>query len=119
MHLLRLCLRSLTILILSLISSRCFIYLLVLAKHWINEIPKLPNRFIKSVPFLNLFIETGFCLGNRFKEIKKISIKDPKLKLNLKYFWENCFFKITGSKMEPIPINRFKNGISLKNRFEN
>ncbi len=38
---------------------------------------------------------------------KKISIKDTKLKLNLKYIWENwfqnCFFKITGSKTEPIP----------------
>jgi hypothetical protein len=37
---------------------------------------------------------------------KKISKKDPKLKLNLKYFWENwfknCFFKITGSKTEPV-----------------
>jgi len=45
---------------------------------------------------------------------KKISKKDPKLKLNLKYFWKNwfknCFFKIIGSKTEPIPINRFKNG---------
>ena len=33
---------------------------------------------------------------------------------NLKYFWENwfqnCFFIITGSKTESIPINRFKNG---------
>jgi hypothetical protein len=50
----------------------------------------------KPVPFLNRFIQTDFYLGNRFKVYKKISIKDPKLRLNLKYFWENwfqnCFF---------------------------
>jgi hypothetical protein len=34
---------------------------------------------------------TGFYLGNRFEVNKKISIKDPKLRLNLKYFWENWF----------------------------
>jgi len=43
-----------------------------------------------------------------------LSIKDPKSRLNLKYFWENwfqnCFFNKIGSKTEPIPINRFKNG---------
>jgi len=43
-----------------------------------------------------------------------MSIKDPKLRLNLKYFCENWFqnyfFNKTGSKTEPIPINRFKNG---------
>ncbi len=44
--------------------------------------------------------------------IDKRSIKDPKLRLNLKYFWENwfqnCFFNRTGSKMELVPINRFE-----------
>jgi hypothetical protein len=54
---------------------------------------------------------------------KKISIKDPKLRLNLKYFWENwfqnCFFNKTGPKTEPIPKNRFKNGTSSINRFKN
>ncbi len=57
--------------------------------------------------FLYLFSALSF--GN-----KKISIKDSKLRLNLKYFWENwfqnCFFNKTGSKTEPIPINQFKNG---------
>jgi len=46
---------------------------------------------LEPVPFLNWFIGTGFYLGNRFKVDKKISIKDPKLGLNLKYFWENWF----------------------------
>jgi hypothetical protein len=81
------------------------------------------NRFIELVPFLKRFIQTGFYLGNRFK-VNKDKIKDPKLRLNLKYFWENwfqnCFFNKTGSKTEPIPINRFKNGTGLlKNRFWN
>jgi len=69
------------------------------------------NRFIELVPFLKRFIQTGFYLGNRFK-VNKDKIKDPKLRLNLKYFWENWFqnyfFNKTGSKTEPIPINRFK-----------
>jgi hypothetical protein len=47
----------------------------------------------ETVPFLNRFIGTDFCLGNRF---------NPKLRSNLKYFWENwfqiCFFNKTGSK---------------------
>jgi len=41
----------------------------------------------------------------------------------LNYFWENwfqnCFFNKTGSKTEPISINRFKNGtISNKPVYE-
>jgi len=44
------------------------------------------NRFIELVPFLNRFIGTGFYLGNRFKVNKKISIKDPKLKIKFKVF---------------------------------
>jgi len=65
----------------------------------------------RSVFFWNRFrFKTGFCLGNRFKVNKKISIKDPKLRLNLKYFWENSFSNKTGSKTEPIPKNRFENG---------
>jgi len=69
---------------------------------------------LEPVSFSNLFIQSGFYLGNQFKVNKKISIKDLKLRLNLKYFWENwfqnCFFNKTGSKTEPIPVNRFKNG---------
>jgi hypothetical protein len=63
----------------------------------------LLNRFrfrtglLEPVSFSNRFIQTGFYLGNRFNVNKKIiSIKEPKLSLNLKYFWENwfrnCFF---------------------------
>ncbi len=79
---------------------------------------------LEPVSFSNRFIQTGFYLGNRFKvNEKKISIKDLKLRLNLKYSWENWFqnffFNKTGSKTEPIPINRFKNGISSINRFKN
>jgi hypothetical protein len=62
----------------------------------------------EPVPFLNRFhFRTGFYLGNWFKVNKKISIKDPKLRLNLKYFWE------TGSKtvslIKPVQkLNRFQ-----------
>ena len=66
---------------------------------------------MEPVSFSNRFIQTGFYLGNRFKVNKKISIKDPKLRLNLKYFWENwfqnCFLNKTGSKIEPVPYESY------------
>ena len=57
-----------------------------------------PGFFLEPVPFTNPFIGTGFCLENRFKVNKKSKIK---------------------VKFEVFLINRFENGTSSINRFDN
>jgi len=56
----------------------------------------------KVVTFLKFLLKFG-SNSNRFKVNKK---NINKLRLNLKYFWENwfqnCFFNKTGLKIEPI-----------------
>ncbi len=82
---------------------------------WIFFLYKFSSRSFwrMSVLYMGTVRSRSRVKNETYTVNKKILIKDPKLKLNLKYFWENwfqnCFFKIIG----------FQNGTSSMNRFEN